>query len=112
MTTNQPDRSRLTGHSAIDYIAHSPVGQRRVRVEFAGRFEDETVVWQATIVALGVGTSSQYIDVNTSPGHSPEVEVGLPLDRIREPDIIKTIMMIRHYKKLSRGRHEFEGIAK
>ncbi|MGD8571205.1 MAG: hypothetical protein PVF34_08235 [Gammaproteobacteria bacterium] len=112
MIKSHSSTSQLVGHHTIDYIAHSAVGERRVHVEFAGRYGGEPVIWQATIVALGVGTSRQYIDVQIPTGRSPRIEVGLPLDCIREPDILKTMMMIRHYKKLSHGRHEFGGIAR
>jgi hypothetical protein len=101
----------------IEYIAHNPVGGPQVRVDFAGRFAGHPVIWCATIVALGRGAAKQYIDVQTIGGSQrPEdllqVEIGLPLNTIHEPDVLKTIIMMRQYKNLGPGKHEFAGAAK
>jgi hypothetical protein len=101
----------------IAYIAHNPVGGSRVRVDFAGRFVGHPVIWRATIVALGREATKQYIDVQTIGGLRQSedllpVEIGLPLNTIDEPDVLKTIIMMRQYKKLGPGKHEFIGSAK
>ncbi len=36
-----------------------------------------------------------------------DIEIGLPVERIDVPTINKTVVMIRQYKKLSLGRHDF-----
>jgi len=101
--------------SCVEYIAHSPVGETRVVVEFTGHFEDHPVLWQATIVALHAEPSSpgnQYITVNVEHDARPQVEIGLPVSLINEPTILKAITMVRQYKNLRRGRYEFQGIQK
>ena len=112
MSKENPEARHPLTCGAIDYIAHDPVGEGRVRVEFAGQFEGRPVIWQATIIAMDRNDTQQYIEVRVPPEGSPVVEVGLPLSAINEPDILKTILMVRHYKNLRRGRHSFAGIAK
>jgi hypothetical protein len=98
--------------SCVEYIAHGVVGEKEVSLEFAGRFESRPVVWLATIRCLpddyGAGRQ-QYIDVQGTGSSCLRVEVGLPLQAINESDVLKTIMMIRQYRNLRRGRHEFSG---
>ena len=112
MSKENPQAHHPLTRGAIDYIAHDPVGNTVVHVEFAGQFEGRTVIWQATIIAMDRADAQQYIEVRMPPDGSPIVEIGLPLSAINEPDILKTILMVRHYKNLRRGRHSFAGIAK
>ena len=105
---------RLT-NSCVEYIAHSPIGESRAIVEFAGQFEGRPVLWQAMIIALETEASNianQYISVNAENDEAPQVEIGLPLSLIDEPTVLKAITMIRQYKNLHRGRYEFQGIQK
>ncbi|WP_455202770.1 hypothetical protein, partial [Kaarinaea lacus] len=94
----------------IDYIAHSVVGESQVEVEFTGRFAQRNVVWFAIIRCLSADRDrKQYIDVKLEGTARPRVEIGLPLNTIDEPAILKSILMIRYYKNLREGRHEFSG---
>lgn len=98
--------------SCVEYIAYSTVGQREVNVAFAGRFESLPVVWNAIIRCLPADANElqqQFIDINAQDPIRPEITIGLPLATINEPDILKTIMMVRQYRNLRRGRHEFLG---
>jgi hypothetical protein len=100
--------------SCIEYLAYSPVGEAEVRVAFADTFEARPVVWCATIRCLPEDSDNQqqYIEVQVDDPLHPTVRVGLPLPMINEPVILKTIKMIRQYKNLRRGRHEFLGSQK
>jgi len=75
-------------------------------ITFDGRFENTKLLWRATIRALGMGRRS-YIDVTDISQGQGNVEVGLPVDKIDVPTIKKTIVMMRQYKNLRLGRHEF-----
>ena len=101
--------------SCVDYIAHSAVGEAEVCVTFAGLFESRPVVWFANIHCLTSDNGEQkpqYIEVQVNDPARPRISVGLPLTAINESDILKTIMMVRQYKQLRRGRHEFLGRGK
>ena len=103
-------------NSRIEYIAHSVLGEAKASIAFAGQLEGQSVIWHATLIALKAGGAEsviQYIDVtgqHNSDGYA--VEIGLPVYAIDEPTVLKSITMIRQYKKLHQGRHEFQGILK
>ncbi|MEJ2179618.1 MAG: hypothetical protein P8Y28_04080 [Gammaproteobacteria bacterium] len=110
MNISQQNSYQRLSSSCIDYIAHSVVGESQVEVEFAGQFNQRDVVWFATIRCLPADKKNkQYIHVQLEENQSPRVEIGLPLERIDEPAILKSILMIRYYKNLRVGMHEFSG---
>ena len=116
---------RLT-ESSIHYVAKMALGEGRAVVEFAGQFQGRPVIWQATIIALNAVLNAeqdsqpsqsavQYIDVieNQSPEDELlQVEIGLFVTQVDEPTVIKVITMMRQYKNLRQGRHEFSGARK
>ena len=108
---------RLT-ESPVEYIADSIIGEDSAVVKFTGEFEGEPVIWNAMIVALNARPSqstTQYIEIAPLEHHgknSLDVKIGLFVTKIDEPTVIKVIKMIRQYKNLSRGRHEFSGANK
>lgn len=113
MNISQQNLYQRLSSSCIDYIAHSVVGESQVEVEFAGKFVQRNVVWIATIRCLSADKDrKQYIDVQLGEADSPRVDIGLPLNTIDEPAILKSMLMIRHYKNLREGRHEFSGRGK
>lgn len=98
--------------SCVEYIAYSAVGETEVSVAFVGQFESRPVVWFARICCLpddNGESKRQFIEVEVSDPARPNISIGLPLTIINESDILKTIMMVRQYKQLRRGRHEFLG---
>lgn len=104
---------------SIDYVANSIIGETRAEVEFIGDFEGQSVLWSATIVALkdkSAVAKSQYIEVGEAKNNSEplcfRLEIGLQVSLINEPTIIKVIKMVRQFKNLQRGRHEFLGTNK
>jgi len=113
MNIPQQNLYQRLSSSFIDYIAHSVVGECQVEVEFTGQFAQRNVVWFATIRCLSADKDrKQYIDVQLEEAENPRVEIGLPMKTIDEPAILKSILMIRHYKNLREGRHEFSGSEK
>jgi hypothetical protein len=85
-------------------------GGTSLRLRFQGPFEGRTVTWLATLHALtGRGNSSNYIEIGEDlPGGIP-IAVGLQVPRIDRPTARKAVIMIRRYKRLRRGRHEYGG---
>ena len=108
---------RLT-RSTVEYVANSALGGPYAEVEFIGYFEGQPVLWNATIIALKgqpAHSGTQYIEVDKVTGSEQahiKVEIGLLVSEIDEPTVIKVIKMIRQFKNLSRGRHEFLGANK
>jgi len=78
----------------------------RGRIRFEGRFEDRDVTWEATIECVPA-SGPQYIDVGEPVGDAWPVTVGLRVGQIDEAVLHKTVIMIRQYKGLRRGRYRF-----
>ncbi len=85
-------------------LLHLEPGRGQIR--FDGRFEDRDVTWEATIVCVPAD-EPQYIDVSETVGDYRPVTIGLHVDRIDEAVLHKTVIMIRQYKRLRRGRYRF-----
>lgn len=93
----------------------------RARVRFAGSFQGAPVLWDMHLYTLecyrreyeGQGRSGSrglrpFIDI--SPGAEDAdycLEVGLNVPLIDEPTIRKAVVMIRNYRRLRLGRHEW-----
>ncbi|HSH29841.1 MAG TPA: hypothetical protein VK971_08035 [Thiohalobacter sp.] len=90
-----------------EYRLRAPPGETEARFEFIGRFDQCAVIWEACLRALGSGQRDQFIEIGPAAGERRRLTVGLALDRIDPPAILKTVIMIRNYKRLREGRHEW-----
>jgi hypothetical protein len=108
-----------------DYKLLGPLEPERVRMRFTGRFQGRPVVWDATLATLGQvyrerlaadglppGTAMElrpFIHIAAAPqGDAPcPIHIGLAVERLDRPTLLKTVIMIRQYKRLAVGRHEF-----
>ena len=88
------------------------VQSRLIRFRFIGAFAGEDVIWDVSLRALGRDAPAQYIDISEAEGDVRPVAVGLLLDELDSPCIEKTMLMIRRYKRLRAGRHDYLGPAK
>ena len=99
-----------------------PLGGTRARVRFIGTFQAREVVWNATLVTLdrayrdwlaGDGALAhsagmrQCIDVGAEEPEGFALTVALKVPVIDEPTVWKTVIMVRNFKRLNRGRHEW-----
>lgn len=90
-------------------------GGASLRLRFRGPFEGHTVTWIATLHALaataaegrGPASGSSFIEVGDERAGGIPITVGLPVAAIDLPTIRKAIIMIRRYRRLRRGRHEY-----
>ena len=90
------------------YLLVGALRDDRVRLRFTGPFEGDDVVWDCELVALQTGVPC-YIEIGEPTARGVPLRVGLNLARIDRPAILKTTVMIRNYRRLRRGRHEFGG---
>ncbi len=94
--------------------------EAQARVRFVGRFQGEDVVWDCRFVtldeerrryevpgALTAQPMANFIDIGSPGATGVPLRVGLELERIDHPAILKMMVMIRNYKRLKPGRHEF-----
>lgn len=108
--------------AGLPYHALSPLGGDSVRLRFLGTFQGQAVAWDAEILTLGAydqeqlrhaSTSSpartwrQFIEIGVPAELGVPLRVGLGVARIDAATVLRTLIMIRNYKRLRPGRHEF-----
>lgn len=108
-----------------DYELCAPAEPDRAEVRFEGRFQGRSVTWHAVVLTLErchrehrqeqpprgsvPARLRQFIDIDAAHSQTlqPHVTVGLDVARIDRPTLRKCIIMLRQYKGLRVGRHEF-----
>jgi hypothetical protein len=108
---------KVTDTPGSDYRLVGTPHDDHVHVRFTGPFRGRQVTWDARIITLahaarsrpanGTAKLRQFIEVGRDNGGTRQLRIGLNLDRIDEPAILKTIIMIRQYRRLQEGRHEY-----
>ena len=108
MTDTAPGRlqqfHRELEDSGRDYIHVAPPQPGCAQIRFTGPFEGRTVLWDASVMTL-----AHYRELASATGATPILRqfIGLNVARIDAPALLKTIIMIRKYKRLHCGRHEY-----
>jgi hypothetical protein len=87
---------------------------------FAGRFDGEEVIWQCELHTLASlarhgrqSSQRQFIEIQPAPVAEQQgkpvlqIVIGLNVPKIDAAVIEKTTIMIRNYKRLQTGRHEY-----
>ncbi len=99
-------------HDALQTTAH---------VRFIGNYRGQTVIWDCCLMALKVERDTpnttefhcseqrDFIEIDDVDGQVIPLKIGLNIQRVDIPAINKMMVMIRQYKKLDPGRHEFGG---
>ncbi|MBI1422586.1 MAG: hypothetical protein GC149_03895 [Gammaproteobacteria bacterium] len=102
--------------SGLQYELLSPLGESFCHFRFSGPFQGNLIVWDASLFTLsyyldqGAPRSKvirQFIEVGAMSAQGRLIRIGLNLAKIDEPAVLKTRIMIRQYKRLAAGRHEF-----
>jgi len=90
-----------------------PLGESTLKLRFHGPFEGRRVTWDATFCTLTACNlahpppQQNFIEIGEEHAQGMSLTVGLNVTAIDAPTVRKTMMMIRQYKRLARGRHEF-----
>ncbi len=79
---------------------------KQVRLQLTGTFAGEPIIWDANVEALGTNAKS-YLDVQDATAGRGTIQVGLPVEIIDAPTLHKSVIMIRQYRALRLGRHQF-----
>jgi len=96
------------------YILESEIPAAKVHLRFEGVLKGVAVVWHACVQT--VKEYSQNSPVDEDPKQFIKIEIidglhklniALNLKQIDQPALERTIIMIRKYKKLSSGYHEY-----
>jgi len=88
--------------------------------EFEGRFDGAEVVWQCELHTLASlaqrsrqSNQRQFIEIQSQPVSQQQgkpvlqIMIGLNVPKIDAAVIEKTTIMVRNYKRLQAGRHEY-----
>lgn len=99
-------RAELAG---ADFVCDGPLGGDSLRLRFIGRYQEREVVWDAELIALAAtgADTAQFLDIGAPGPHGVPIRIGLGVPCIDRPTVLKTIIMVRNYKRLRPGRHEF-----
>ena len=113
------DLQNLLVRQDLDYLLVDQVSDKHVSVKFLGQFKQQTVVWDAVIRTLsdyyeaelkGLTDHSvelkQFIDIEKKDT-CYKIMLVLNLNKIDRAAIQKSIIMVRQYKRLDIGRHEY-----
>jgi hypothetical protein len=94
----------------------SPLGEACCHVRFTGPFLGERIIWDAYLQTLSYYVSNhvlshssarQFIEVGEDTEHGRLIRIGLNVPNIDEPVILKSLIMVRQYKLLAPGRHDY-----
>lgn len=106
-------RTPAAGRPELRYTLLAPLRTDQAHFTFDGPFEGRTVTWDARLMTLGYAAGSipgahrPFIEIGATTSIGRALTVALDIPQIDEPAILRTIIMIRQYKRLRRGRHEF-----
>ena len=118
VTSIEAFRARLDNEQ-LDYLYMAPPQDTCAHIRFIGLFAKKPVIWDAKIITLAharaiaaagsdATVNHQFIDIDNEGNDIRGIRIGLSLVRIDTPAILKTIIMIRKYKRLHTGYHAFK----
>lgn len=108
--------SRLTQISKMSYILIQPLTTQYVHIEFDGQYKGKTVTWdthfytlQGYIAHKNTNNTDlkQFIEIESMQTGMMKLTLALNIEKINNPSIRKMMIMIKQYKNLSIGRHEY-----
>ena len=102
----------------IHFSLLAPPDSGQARFTFTGSFQNKAIVWDTTLLTLARYHAEQpksaqpavrtaFLEIGGETARGRAIRVALDIPRIDEPAILRTIIMIRNYKRLYPGRHEF-----
>jgi len=112
-----------SGH--IDYERCGPEADDWAVICFDGSFQGQAVSWRAEVQTLEriyrgalAGRNlppgsplelQQFIDIPQPPrpGVPAAIHIALDVARLDHPTLLKTVVMVRQYKRLKLGRHDY-----
>ena len=112
--TDVQELQRQLVESHSDYLLQDALPASRVRLVFVGTFKGGPVVWNACIETIEAyarhhavsDDPQQFIDIRWE-NRAYWIHIGLNVTHIDQAVIERSIIMVRNYKRLSEGRHEY-----
>lgn len=100
----------------MTYTLIEQVNTQYAHIKFEGTFQGNTVTWDTHFFTLngysavkktGQNITQQFINIKESNTDTMELTLALNISKINNPNIQKMMIMIKQYKKLALGRHEY-----
>jgi hypothetical protein len=112
--TDVGELQRQLVESHCDYLLQDALPANRVRLVFAGPFKNGVVAWNACIETIEAyaryhpvdDDPQQFIDIRQE-NDAYWIHIGLNVQQIDQAVIERSIIMVRNYRRLSEGRHEY-----
>lgn len=106
-----------------DYQLLQPIHPQLARFCFHATFLQRPIEWQAELITLqhyytlcvmeGIYTAGervklqQFIEIEDTQMVPRPVRIALAIPQINQASLLKTIIMLRNYKRLQTGRHAY-----
>lgn len=100
----------------MPYTLIQQFNTQHAHIQFKGPFQGQIVTWDTHLFTvdyyakqqnLDSGELKQFIEIEALEFIDMKLTVALKVSAINNATIEKTMIMIRQYKKLSVGRHEY-----
>ncbi|MDH5395998.1 MAG: hypothetical protein OEW97_06955 [Gammaproteobacteria bacterium] len=100
----------------MTYTLIQKFNNHHIHFQFNGPFQGKDVLWNTHLYTLSYFAEincltninlKQFIDIEPAASDTMNLQVALNIPVVNEPAIQKMMIMIRQYKKLSAGRHEY-----
>jgi len=94
--------------AGVDYLMLEPLQPDSAHFCFTGFYQGREIIWNTELIPLKkTNQSRQSFEVGEEVNAEIPLKIILDLPCITEPDVLKSIIMIRNYKRLHAGRHEW-----
>lgn len=100
----------------MPYTLIHQFNKQHAHLSFISDFEGKETTWDTNFFTVEgfqiekniINTDfKQFIDIDPITPDAMKLTVALKVDEINRPNILKMIIMIKQYKNLSIGRHEY-----
>lgn len=100
----------------MSYTIINKFNAHYIHIKFSGPFQGKTVTWNTHFFTLQGyidqkniknKTLKQFIDIQPTETGEMKLEIALNISEISNPNIQKMMIMVKQYKNLSIGRHEY-----
>lgn len=91
-----------------DFEPLGPLGGPELHLRFRGPFEGRDILWDARFVSRRhCGATANAVDIGEDGPAGRTLTVVLDVHCFDAPTVRKAIIMVRQYKRLRPGRHDF-----
>jgi len=99
----------------MSYTLIEQVNTQYAHLKFEGPFQGKTVTWDTHFYTFDgyssknkeTNITKQFINIKENNADTMELTLALNISEINTPNIHKMMIMIRQYKNLAIGRHEY-----